>query len=81
VSSTLTEATRELLRARGGDVSLHLDVVMVVLLLALLVEGEVLRAYFGAQRAGTALRVFQVALAPLVVAFALVIAARWIELS
>ena len=79
MSSTLTEATRELLRARGGDVPLHLDVIMVVLLLALLVEGEVLRAYFGAQ--STALRVFQVALAPLVVAFALVIAARWIELS
>ncbi len=81
MSSTLTEAARELLRARGGAVPVQLDVILVVLLLALLVEGEVLRAYFGAQGARTALRVFQVALAPLVVAFALVIAARWIELS
>jgi len=81
VSSTLTDATRELLRARGGDVPLQLDIILVVLLLVLLVEGEILRAYLGAQRARTSMRVLQVAAAPLVVAFGLVIAARWIELS
>ncbi len=81
MSSILTDATRELLRARGGDVPLQLDVILVVLLLVLLVEGEILRAYLGAQRARTSMRVLQVAAAPLVVAFGLVIAARWIELS
>jgi len=81
VSSTLTETARELLRTRGGDVPVQLDVILAVLLLALLAEGEILRAYFGAGRAGTSLRVLRVAVAPLVVAFALVIAARWIELS
>lgn len=81
MSSTLTDATRELLRARGGDVPLQLDIILVVLLLVLLVEGEILRAYLGAQRARTSMRVLQVAAAPLVVAFGLVIAARWIELS
>ena len=57
MSSTLTDATRELLRARGGDVPLQLDIILVVLLLVLLVEGEILRAYLGAQRARTSMRV------------------------
>ncbi len=81
MSSTLTDATRELLQGMRGAEPLQLDVILVVLLLVLLVEGEIVRAYRGAQRARTSLRVLQVAVAPLLVAFALVIAARWIELS
>jgi hypothetical protein len=72
MTSTVTEITRDFLGSRPYlSQSDWVDAIAVVLLILLLAEVEVIRAYAG-DRAQPRVRLFAVAIAPLILAFALI---------
>ena len=62
-----------------GAISTSLGVIAVVLLLVLLIERVLLDAYFG-ERLGKRLRVFNIATLPLLLAFAVIVIMRFIQI-
>jgi hypothetical protein len=79
VTSLLPRAIDSLLEG-GGSAAQRIDLVMIAALGLLLLECDLLRAYFG-QRTLNRLRPFGIAIVPLSIAVVIVIANRWNELS
>lgn len=75
MTSTLPQASRDLI----GDHGQRLDLVVIALLILLLIEYDIFRVYFP-RVPSERLKPFAIALAPLVIAFTIVIASRWWEL-
>jgi hypothetical protein len=79
MTSLAPEIVRRLTESGGQPVQ-RLDLVMIGLLGILLLEYDVLRTYFGSGNSSR-LRPFGIAIAPLAIAFVVVIATRWTDLS
>ncbi len=79
VSSLLPRVAESLVEA-GGNAAQRVDLVMIGLLGLLLLEYDLLRAYFG-ENTLNRLRPLGIVIAPLLIASAFVIAQRWRELS
>lgn len=79
VISLLPRAIRSLFEGAGGAAQ-WVDFVTIALLAVLLLEYDLLRACFG-RNTGKRLRPFGIAIAPLLIAFVVVIAHRWRQLS
>jgi hypothetical protein len=62
-----------------GAISTYLGLIAVVLLLLLLIERVLLDAYIG-ERLGKRLRVFNIATLPLLIAFAVIVIMRFIQI-
>lgn len=79
MTSLLPRAAQSLLEA-GGNTVQRIDLVVMGLLGLLLLEYDLLRAYLGASTLNR-LRPFGIAVAPLLIGCAIVIAHRWRQLS
>lgn len=78
MTSTLPEVSGDAI-ARDPTLALRLDLVVIALLIVLLLEYDIVRVYFP-RRPYERLKPFGVALVPLTIAFAIVVASRWWEL-
>jgi hypothetical protein len=80
VTAALHEATGRLVHVDGPALhSIAMEVIVVVLVIALLVEVEMLRAH-GGRRALAVARSLAIATTPLLVAFVLIVGARLAQL-
>jgi hypothetical protein len=79
VSSLLPEVTHSLVEG-GGKTGTRIDLVVIGVLGLLLLEYDLLRAYFRGTTPNR-LRPFGIAIAPLLIAMTIVIIHRWRELS
>ena len=76
MTSTVTETTRSFLEAANYErLATGVDAIAVVLLIVLLVEQELIRAYLGPAARGR-LQAMNVAAVPLLAAFALIVVLR-----
>lgn len=75
MTSTVNELTRSFLASMNERESIVVDLVAITLLLVLLLEWELLRAYFG-QKRRLRLDVLAGTVVPLLVAFAVIVTVR-----
>lgn len=77
MTSTVNEVTRRFLESGSYEaISRHVDAAMIFLLVLLLAERELIRAYLGVESAGPRIRPLWVAVAPLVPVFLFVVVVR-----
>lgn len=78
MTSTITDAT--LITVGSNTYSTIISVIVIVLLLALLLEKELVRA-FGSPRSRDWMQALDIAIMPLILAFGIIILVRFIDLT
>jgi hypothetical protein len=79
MTSTVTQTTRHAFESMSySHLTSTLGLVVVVLLIVLLLEGELIRAFRGGN--GPSLRTLQVAIAPLLLSFVVIVVTRFVLL-
>ena len=80
MTATITEVVRGIMVSRTYNaLSTNLGAITVLLLIALLIQKEIIRAY-GNSRARTWMQVLDIAIAPLLIAFGLIVTIRFLSL-